>query len=113
MVMLDLFYPLRASCSMNEDWENVNIKLNIQAIWKEDLPIAAFHAPVPRVVLLSVSEISDLLKYKCQEKRSVTYRFSSSAFDEGRGVGHHHVVVGLLKNMSATEKCRIQTEKDM
>lgn len=97
---------------MNEDWEDVSIKLNIEATRKEDLPIAAFHAPAPRVVLLSVNRISDLLKYQILGKRSVTYRFSSSVSDEGRGVGHHHVVVGVLKNMSTTQRCKIQIEME-
>ena len=47
-----------------------------------------------------------------QVKRIVTHRFSSSVSDKGRGVSHHHVVVGVLKNMSATEKRKIQTEKE-
>lgn len=68
IVTPDPLYLLKASCSMNEDWEDVSIKLNIEA-WKEDLPTAAFHALAPRVVLLSVNEISDLLKYQIPGKK--------------------------------------------
>lgn len=69
IVTPDPLYLLKASCSMNEDWEDVSIKLNIETTWKEHLPTAAFHAPVPRVVLLSVNEISDLLKYQIPGKK--------------------------------------------